>query len=474
MPYTYYITDCSQTSFEDCYYAGKIGGVVVKPMEAGDTIVLPAGSGSWGNSARFNSGRIYLILPINVRGQGDSTIISIESSGSLNGVINLWSDVNWADMKILGPNSGGPAAFSSNGYNNSGVTGGINYVGGFRITNVTYIGGTAGAYFMRVTVYGLIDNCRLTGGSGNSELIFMNGPTNAWTLNNTLGTFNNVYIEDCTFDGQGYVCDANSNAYMVVRFCTINGTIKADGHGVASNTPARSVRNIEVYNNTWTSADISGWTAIEMRGGVCRVFNNTITGTRGAFFLTDYGYLATWPNFSNLYQTPTYYPIKDQIGVGKDPKVAGSEPTYVWGNKRSTNPWQRDLKVIPAAAITQYQTETSNPSATFDEQTMIQANRDFYADSGFDTGGTGLSIGTRAQMDALTPAFAKYGFWVTDEGTWNKTPGGQQGRLYTWSGSAWTLNYEPYTYPHPERGIVYLQKTLKRLGRRLKLRGLSG
>jgi hypothetical protein len=204
------------------------------------------------------------------------------------------------------------------------------------------------------------------------------------------------------------------------------------------------------------------------------VFNNTHTSSAGAFFLTDYGYLAAWPNFSNLYQTPTYYPIKDQIGVGKDPKVAGSEPSYVWGNKRSTNPWQRNLKVVPAAAITQYQTETGNPSATFDEQTMIQANRDFYADSGFDTGGTGVSIGTRAQMDALTPAFAKYGFWVTDEGTWNKTPGGQQGRLYTWSGSAWTLNYEPYTYPHPERGIVYLQKTLKRLGRHLKLRGLSG
>jgi hypothetical protein len=157
------------------------------------------------------------------------------------------------------------------------------------------------------------------------------------------------------------------------------------------------------------------------------------------------------PNFGNVYQTPTYYPIKDQIGVGKDPKVAGSEPTYVWGNKRSTNPWQREFKSVPAEAITQYQTETSNPSATFDESTMIQANRDFYADSGFDAGGTGVSIGTSAEMAATTPTTQSVGFWVTDEGSWNQSGTGSQGRLYTWSASAWNLYYEPYTYPHPLR-----------------------
>jgi hypothetical protein len=445
--YTYILADCSAVAIQDCYYRGKIGatdsnpngGVFVKNIEAGDTIVLPAGSATWGASNTENGGRIYFSLPITIRGQGDSTQISIASSGSSNGVINLLSNITFADVKILGPNSGSPAAFGG-------------YGGGFRITNVTYAGGTAGAYFLQVTVSGLIDNCRITGGSGNSELIFMRGPGNAWQLNNTLGTSNNVFVEDCVFNGTGYVCDANSNAYITVRFCTITGTIKVDGHGVASNTPARSVRNMEVYYNTWTSSDAGGWPAIEMRGGVCRIFNNTNTGTRGAFFLTDYGYLSTWPNFGNVYQTPTYYPIKDQIGVGKDPKVAGSEPTYVWGNKRSANPWQREFKAIPAAAITQYRTETGTASATFDESTMIQANRDFYADAGFDTTqSAGVSSGTKAQMLAYTPSFAKFGWWVTDEGSWNQTPGGSQGQLYTWSGSAWTLDYTPYTYPHPLR-----------------------
>jgi hypothetical protein len=445
--YTYYLADCSQDAIEDCYYRGIVNGVFVKNMEAGDTIVLPAGSGTWGAGNRGNQGRIFFILPITVRGQGDSTVITIDDSGLTYtaGVINLWASITWADMKVIGPLSRPVTPFNGQPYNGTD----------FRITNVTYEGRGGAAYFLYTAFgsRGVVDNCRFTGGTGNTELFFGRGPSDAWSKDNTLGTNNNVFIEDCVFGGSGYVNDANSNAQMVVRFCTITGAIKVDGHGVASNSPARSVRNLEVYHNTWTSSDPGGWPAIEMRGGVCRVFNNTNTGSRGAFFLTDYGYLATWPNFGNVYQTPTYYPIKDQIGVGKDPKVAGSEPTYVWGNKRSTNPWQREFKAIPAAAITQYRTETGNASATFDETTMIQANRDFYADAGFDTTqSAGVSSGTKAQMLAYTPSFAKFGWWVTDEGSWNQTSGGSQGQLYTWSGSAWSLNYTPYTYPHPLRG----------------------
>jgi len=444
--YTYYLPDCSQDAIEDCYYRGTVGGVFVKNMEAGDTIVLPAGNGTWGAGNRANSGRIFFILPITVRGQGDSTIITIDDSGLTYtaGVINLWASITWADMKVIGPSSRPVTPFNGQPYNGTD----------FRITNVTYEGRGGAAYFLYTAFgsRGVVDNCRISGGTGNTELFFGRGPSDAWTKNTTVGTNNNVFIEDCVFGGSGYVTDANSNAQMVVRFCNITGANKVDGHGVASNTPARSVRNMEVYHNTWTY-NSPFWTALEMRGGVNFIFNNTAAGTQGWFYLTDYGYLGTWPNFGNVYQTPTYYPIKDQIGVGKDPKVAASEPSYVWGNRYQTSPWTRTFKSVNAAAITQYRTETGNPSATFDESTMIQANRDFYADAGFDTSqSAGVSSGTKAQMLAYTPSFTKFGWWVTDEGTWNQTPGGSQGQLYTWSGSAWNLYYTPYTYPHPLRG----------------------
>ena len=52
-------------------------------------------------------------------------------------------------------------------------------------------------------------------------------------------------------------------------------------------------------------------------------------------------------------------------------------------------------------------------------------------------------------MDAITPTVNNVGFWVTDEGSWNTSGSGGQGRLYTASGGAWVLSYTPYKYPHP-------------------------
>ena len=457
MAYTYYLADCSHAAIEDCYYRGIVNGTFVKNVEAGDTIVLPSGSGTWGAPASNpgNGGRIYFILPITITGQGDDTVITIDENGSTynSGVINLWSAITFSNMKIIGANTRPVTPIVVSPYNNSGVTGGINFTGaGLRITNITYEGRGGSSYFM----YGakvssaLIDNCRISGNTGNSELIFARGPDNAWQSNNTLGGANNIFIEDCVFSGAGYVSDANSNCRMVVRNCTITGAIKVDGHGLASNgTPARGVRNMEVYNNTWTYSS-QFWAAIELRGGTNMVFNNTSAVSNGWFFLTDYGYLATWPNFGNVYQTPVNYPITDQIGVSKDPKTAAGEPNYVWGNRAAGSVWPRQTKAVPASASMLYQSQTG--TASFTEYDMIRANRDFFAEAGFDTTQPGgVTIGTSAEMAATTPTTQSVGFWVTDEGSWNQSGTGSQGRLYTWSASAWNLYYEPYTYPHPLR-----------------------
>lgn len=487
MPYTYYLTDCSQNSFEDCYYRGIVGGVFVKNVEAGDTIVLPAGSGTWGLTSNGQGGRIWIILPITITGQGDSTVITLDENGPVytQGALNLWSTVTLSNMKFIGAQTRPVTPFTSYAYNNSGVPGGINYVGGARITNITYESRNGAGYFLYVGgVYTLTDNCRFTSTAGNTELFFSRGPTNAWQTPNSMGTINNVYIEDCTFGGTGYVNDANSNARMVIRFCTITAGIKVDGHGLASNSaPSRGFRCMETYHNTWTHNGVS-WTAIEIRGGTTMTFNNTTTNSYGNFFMTDYGYLAEWPNFSNTYQTPINYPIVDQVGVGQDPKTAASEPAYIWGNRFGGTVWPRQLKAVAGGAITLYQSQTSNPSATFSERDIIQANRDFYAEAGFETAANGapveqraagVSIGTTSEMMAFTPPFNKYGFWATDQGSWNQTVGGTQGALYIWNGSSWTKYYEPYTYPHPLRNVPPPPrvKTWKRNSRHLKLKAFS-
>jgi hypothetical protein len=133
-----------------------------------------------------------------------------------------------------------------------------------------------------------------------------------------------------------------------------------------------------------------------------------------------------------------------------DPKSAASEPAYVWNNLKNGVPWARNFWNPAAGAISLYQAQTGNPSATFGEADVIKSNRDFYADAGFDTN-TGVSRGTTAQMNALTPALKGYGFWVTDQGNWKSGSVGTSGQLYVWNGSSWVLKYTPYTYPHPSR-----------------------
>jgi len=365
------------------------------------------------------------------------------------------------------------------------VTGGVNpvipfalgTVSGWRISNITYSPVTNVVnYFCFVTgSYGLIDSCNITGAAGNNELIFARGPSNSWQTPDSLGTGNSVYVEDCTFNGPGYVCDANSNARFVVRFCTITGAMKVDGHGFASNSPPRSVREMEVYNNIWTTSG-AFVPIIEIRGGTGVLFNNQLTNLMGAdgwFFLDDYGCLSLWPNFGNIYQTPYDYPLHDQIGVGKDPEVAHSDPVYVWRNLAAasngagtaTVPWVLTWKQIPALAITQYQTDINNPSATFImgptsappgsfPTDVIQQDRDFFYDgtvTGSFNGSTGIGVGTTAQMNATTPTTVGVGFWVTDQGNWNTTQSGFSGELYVWNGSSWVWKYTPFTYPNPLR-----------------------
>jgi hypothetical protein len=304
-------------------------------------------------------------------------------------------------------------------------------------------------YFVYASTYGLIDNCTLNLVTGSDEPIFARGPSNSWQTLSSMGSTNAVYVENCTFNGPGYVCDINSNGRAAVRFCTINGTQKVDGHGVSTNSPPRSVRQMEVYGNNWTNSG-TFWTAIEIRGGTAMIFDNTAPNTTiSNFYLTDYGYQGgPYANFGNVLQTPAQYPLADQIGVGPDPKIAASEPAYVWNNKESGSAWPRTFHAATASEV------TANSGVAFNDGALIKPDRDFFADAGFDGSGN-IGRGTKAAMLATTPTKIGAGWWVTDEASWNTTlPVNTSGQLYTWNGSAWVLKYVPLIYPHPLRSAA--------------------
>lgn len=415
----------------------------------GDTVTIPAGNFTWGD----NASRLYLTKAITLAGAGQgSTTIQISPTGPTgqNPLINLLAAATVRDFSIAGTNAYVPV-FSAGGTN------------GWRITSITYTpASTVGSYFCIISgSYGLIDHCNITGANGSNELIFGRGPTNSWQTPASTGGADNVFIEDCTFNGPGYVCDANSNARFVVRFCTITGRMKVDGHGVASNSPPRGVREMEVYDNTWTT-DAPTTPIIEIRGGTGYIFGNrlpNLVGGYGWFFLTDYGYTGAWPNFGNQYQTPVNYPVTDQIGVGQDPKVAASEPMYLWDNLSAvktdagaaTVDWPLTFKNIPTAAVTLYQSQIGDPTATYTLRDVIKADRDYFKQTVGTTfdGSSGVGVGTKAQMLAITGKKVGVGFWVTDEGEWNSLHNGPDGQLYVWNGTSWVFKYKPYTYPNP-------------------------
>lgn len=421
---TVYTTDGSQADVE----------AAIADAAAGDTVTIPPGTFTYGTGGDY----VGIGKPITLAGSGRdaTTVVIADSSGTwTNAAIRLWAAATVRDFTVRGSSAGIRAPFAAAGSS------------GWRITDIEFNQTPGkGSYFLYAGgVFGLVDNCTINGAAGNNELIFTRGPENAWQTDDTIGTAQNVYIEDCTFNGDGYVCDINSNGKAVVRFCTINGPMKVDGHGKASNSPPRGVRHMEVHHNVWTSTNQGGWLTVEMRGGTGHVFSNT--AARGTFMLREYAMNASWPNFGRI-MTPKDYPVDDQIGTGKDPKAGGAEPMYVWGNRvKSGEPWR--LYDSPSGA----QATALNGGVAFHDSDLVAPDRDYFrevAGGAFD-GTSGMGVGTRAKMRRIRPKRKGVGYWVTDEGEWNARHPGPDGRLYTWDGRRWALKYTPYAYPHPLR-----------------------
>lgn len=436
---TTYTTDGSQADVNSA----------IADATPGDTVLIPAGNFTYGTANTYLS----VSKAIKLVGAGeDQTFITIapDAPSNQNCTIRIYAAATVKNFAVICSSNYSRPLFEVSGSATN-----------FVIRNITYnTARSATSSYFAITgagSSGVIATCTISGGGGTNELIFGRGPTDAWQTNDSIGGAANIFIEDCVFHGSGYVCDANSNARFVVRGCTINGEMKIDGHGKSSNTPPRGVRNMEIYRNRWTAVGTGGaWVSIEFRGGTGHIWNNTVDDNtnvvRGNMQLKEYGAVQALPNFGGIYQTPTYYPVDDQVGVGKDPKVGGSAPVYLWGNTKGGSAANLFWTAIPADAITQYQTETGNPAATYTMQDIIKSDRDYFNQVTSFDGSSGVGVGTKAQMLAITPSKTGVGFWVTDEGDWDAYHEGYDGQLYTWNGSAWALKYVPYSYPHPLRG----------------------
>jgi len=333
----------------DCELSTVQAVIDLETVVTGDVVTVPAGTCTWGTDAAY----LDVNKAITLQGAGvGSTVINIPATAGSwgDGTVRISAAATVKSMTIQTAETG-----------NSGTAFSTGTANGWRITDINYNArtSTSNGYFVYVgNVYGLIDNNTIAQNSARMEPIFVRGPTDSWQTANSIGGADNVFVENNTFtgrtDAQGYVSDCNSNSRCVFRHNTITAPMKIDGHGLASNSPARGVRHMEIYNNLFSFSG-ANWRAIEIRGGTGRIFNNVSSSAYDTIYisLNDYCYIdgSNYSNCDSECKCADDRPVIDQIGVGIDPKSAASEPLYIWNNIRNGIAWTAGHSAITEACV---------------------------------------------------------------------------------------------------------------------------
>ena len=421
----------------------------------GDIVAVPAGECTWSSGVSLSKG-------ITLQGAGMSeTIITADDSG-FSRLIASYSN----DAIITGFHLKAPA-----------VTPFTVYMRGdnWRVHHNKFECITAGDKLNGVFAQGMSGKYNPTGLIDNNIFIDARaitvGSAGLLTESDTqneiyaealdLGGSSAVYIEDNIFTTTvgGNVIDGNYASSYVARFNTITmpgwGS-HFEAHSMQGYTN-RAHRKWEIYGNNITG--IGKWVPMFIRGGTGVIFDNSLFGSFTAEYIyfdnvrsdNDAGGTAGKCDGSSLWDgnlDATGWPCRDQIGTGpdlvqweNDPPIAYTQtsvPAYIWSNSKTTG---AELTV----------------SVRNNSGDHIKANRDYYEYTTYFDGTSGVGVGTLANRPSTCTIGVAY--WATDQGSWNKTPGGEQGVLYKCTTpNNWEKYYEPYDYPHPLSRPALLSK----------------
>lgn len=448
----------------------------------GDMIRVPAGSATWSSPVTING------KAITVRGgwtgadfNGTTTITASQAFYLTS---NTTADVNMRITQFtIVTNSGGPTFRIDS-------DGGGEAPHGFRIDNIIR-NNTSGSIIEFASGWGrsssswegLIDHCTIQDG----RIVYYGEESSTagrfrWAEDDNLGTKKALYIEDNRFltsntslSNSVNQIDGNWGSRTVVRFNTFN-TGRIEQHSVQGQG-GRAVRMWEFYYNDFSSPSTGGmYRYFFLRGGTGLAFYNrtdgrdtwksfSIDNVRSHQWTTDSvvaSSLGAWGGCTGSSVADTNesggegHLCLDQIGASKHSSVwngsgqapiQAKRPAYFWHNIRTDT--GKDMGVSLNCVGT-------GTACIRQETKHLVQNQDWFTAVTPFNGTVGVGEGPLSARPATCTTGV--GYWATDQGNWNTSASnphgvqanGADGVLYRCiSANSWSVNYTPYTYPHP-------------------------
>lgn len=289
----------------------------------------------------------------------------------------------------------------------------------------------------------------------------------SWVDADHWGTNEFFYVEDTRFN-TNYTSDCHDGGRYVFRHSTFLQMNNIASHATYGQSPGRSCRATEFYQNTWDDTGGNPGPIEPGNGGPMLVWGNTVTNVTSLVLFnmyrqtpgfengvpSDWGYCGTaisgagspWDGSST---SASGYPCLDQPGRGAGDLLTGSNFPALVNSRTGTESWPRNaldpiyiwnntFNGTNGATIVSFGTVTNG---------TINDNRDYFQQFGAagepgtfnGTAGVGQGLLSARPSSCNNATYPGPGYWATDMNT-----------LYVCTATnTWTAYYTPYTYPHP-------------------------
>lgn len=309
-----------QINAASCNFS-DVNAVINGPIHTvvnGDTINIPSGTCTWNSTLNPPPGVSFTLQGAGTPnstpstfGPGTLSTIIIDNAGNGSAMINVSGLIGSNPLMRISTLDIEPPTAAAATFSPISIAGGCSTTEAtFRIDNIGFgvttpwqeanVSATGDAMIRADSVFGVLDHSSTATGN-DSEVISTNQSCylgmgqygdNSWAQPDSVGTANNVFVENNHFSNKNTVTETEfgtcgsaciGGSRVVGRFNLIDfqsgGFVAFSGHGLESDGRPRGMRQVEAYNNTITcpTGGSCNTAVVSYRsGGTGYVYNNLI------------------------------------------------------------------------------------------------------------------------------------------------------------------------------------------------------